>query len=136
MGVGEFFKALAQVVGWGLLILAFGLYITFQEYLETLPRYIVIFGTILIIFIGLLLILYRSSSRTRTAKRDGAVEKIVHITPIDELKHDVLALVAFGTALLWVTFTGGTLDGNDLAQAGIAYVSVMLVRKIYKERYY
>ena len=136
MGIADFFKALAQVVGWGLMILAFALYITFREYLEGLPRYIVIFGTLLILGLGLMLILYRNTSRVKVAKQQGEAEKIVHISPMDELKHDVLALLTFGIVLLWVTFTGNTINGTDLAQATIAYLAVMLVRKIYRERYY
>ena len=137
MGFGEFLKSLAQVIGWALIILAFGLYVMFQEYLESLPKYIVVFGAILVLFFGLILVLYRNTSRVRSAKKEErVVEKIVHITPMDELKHDALALLAFGMIIIWVIFTGETINGNDLAQAGIAYLGVMLVRKIYKERYY
>lgn len=136
MGIREFFEAIAGLIGWALLIIAFGLYIAFREYFETIPKFIVVTGMILVIFIGVVLILLRNASRSRQAKAAGSYERIVHVSQFDEMKHDIVALLTFGLIITWILFTGNNIDGNDFAQAAIGYTGVMLVRKIYKERYY
>lgn len=137
MGVAEFFKALGRVVGWVMIIISFSVYTFFNEYLEEVPKFIVSFGIVIMLTLGIGLVLSRNASRVRSARKEGeVVEKIVHITPMDDMKHDILGLLAFIVVVGWIFLTKDTVDTNDLVQGGLAFVMVMLVRKIYREKLY
>lgn len=133
----EFIKMITYLLGWFLIIIAFAFYVLFQDYLVDVPNYIVIIGTMLIVTLGIGMITWRSYRKWQKAKDEGTGgEKMVIITPFDQFKHDLLALLTFGIVIVWVSFMGESITGLDVAQAVIAFLGVMLVRFIYRRSAY
>lgn len=133
--MADFLKKIINLIGWALIIISFGIYVRFQEYLTNVPKIITVLGMIIVLSMGIIMILYRSYKRLSEAEEIGGEipDRVIHITPMDEFKHDILALLTAVIIIGLVFFKQGVfIDGTDLIQAGIAFLGVMLVRFIYR----
>lgn len=126
-------KSILNITGWVLLTIGFVFYLRYQEIFVHAPRVIVFLGTLILIIFGLGLILFKSYASVRRAKREGTIDKIARITPLDEFKHDVIALLTSGLILAVASFSKipTSLDVIDFMQAGIGFLGVIALRHIY-----
>ena len=129
----DLIKYILNIIGWVLLIISFSLYFRYQDLIGNSSRAIILLANLILLTVAIGLILLRSYGRVRRARREATPDKVVRITPLDEFKHDAIALLTAGLIILAVyssNYSGG-LNRVDFFQAGIGFLGVITLRKIY-----
>jgi hypothetical protein len=113
------------------LLVCFAFYWSYFSQTNKMMEFVLFFIPTFILMSLVLLVVTRNRHKMRERMLRSEEEQQITIGPNDELKHDLIAYaIAFIILVIAKTFSS-KVDSADVLQAGVALLSIYLVKRIY-----
>lgn len=132
-GGKQFLEMIAYFVGWGLMIVCFGLYFAYFEKFQALTGFVKAMIPVIIVIGVAIILITRQKRKLRQRKEAGDYEDILRLPAATRLKIDLLMYAGVILILLLGYLIEKKVSGGDIIQAIMAYLVMLgIVKMIYK----